>query len=263
MVQERAAAEVPHVEVDGIAIASLSREGVVDHIAAALAHDRGGWVITVNADHMQRCSRDPQVRAHCERAELVVADGAPVLWAAKLKGTPLPDRVAGSDLVWLLAERAQRDGHSLYLLGGEPGAAELAARELTRRWPALRIAGWSSPRVSLQPTPDEIAALASTLCELAPDLVYVALGAPKQENVIAALRERLPGTWWLGVGISLSFISHQIPRAPLWMQQIGLEWLHRLAQEPRRLAGRYLLDDLPYVVGLLARSLRTRRAELR
>ena len=87
----------------------------------------------------------------------------------------------------------------------------------------------------------------------------MALGAPKQEFLIAALRESLPATWWLGVGISLSFIAEDMPRAPRWMQRTGLEWLHRLLQEPRRLARRYLVNDLPFTLRLLARAWRARR----
>ena len=187
-------------------------------------------------------------------ADYVVADGIPLLWAARLQGTPLPDRVAGSDLVWLLAERAARAGRSLYLLGGAPGAAADAARIFRERWPDLRIAGLSSPALSSDPGAAELAPVLAALRESRPDLVFVALGSPKQDRLIAELRGHFPGTWWIGVGISLSFAAGRVSRAPRWMQRLGLEWVHRLAQEPGRLWRRYLVHDLPFTLGLFWRT---------
>jgi N-acetylglucosaminyldiphosphoundecaprenol N-acetyl-beta-D-mannosaminyltransferase len=168
--------------------------------------------------------------------------------------------VAGSDLVWLLAQRAARDGRSIYLLGGAPGTAEGAAIELTRRCPGLRIAGLSSPRLPERPTSKELVPIASELREKQPDLVYIALGMPKGEFLIHELRATLPNAWWIGIGISLSFITGAVRRAPQWMQRSGLEWIHRLWQEPSRLARRYLRDDLPFAFRLFALALEARGA---
>lgn len=252
-------AEAETIELDGVRFARMTCADVVSHVFASLAAGRGGWIVTVNVDHMQRFRTDPTTCGLHRGADLVVADGMPLLWAARLQGTPLPERVAGSDLIWLLAERANDEGRSLYLMGGEPGAAEGAAAELRARWPKLRIAGTSSPRVSAQPLPNEVAPIAEELDRARPDLVYVALGAPKQERLIEALRPGRGAIWWMGVGISLSFAAGQIGRAPRWMQRSGLEWLHRMLQEPGRLARRYFRDDLPYLIGLLWRSQRARR----
>jgi N-acetylglucosaminyldiphosphoundecaprenol N-acetyl-beta-D-mannosaminyltransferase len=216
-----------------------------------LAEGRGGWLVTANLDFLYRCARDPARVELYAQADLAVADGMPLIWAARLQGEPLPCRVAGSDLVWLMAERAAADDRSLYLLGGEAGAAEEARDVLLDRWPSLRIAGISSPFVAATPTPDELAEIRADLIACRPDIVYVALGSPKQELVIAAVHEQLPHTWFAGVGMSLSFIAGRSRRAPLWIQRIGLEWLHRLAQEPRRLIRRYFLENIPFVFRLL------------
>lgn len=253
------AAEPATIDLDGVRLARMTCRDVVAHVFDSLAAGRGGWIVTVNVDHMQRFRADPSTGALHRAADLVVADGMPLLWAARLQGTPLPERVAGSDLIWLLAERANDEGRSLYLMGGEPGAAEGAAAELLTRWPKLRIAGTSSPQVSAQPLPHEVARIAAELDQVRPDLVYVALGAPKQERLIEALRAGRGATWWMGVGISLSFAAGHIDRAPVWMQKSGLEWLHRMLQEPGRLVRRYFRDDLPYLIGLLWRSQRARR----
>lgn len=243
---------IPTIELKGLHFAGLTREQVVDHVFRALARGSGGWIATLNLDYVRRCAAEPETRELFSATDLVVADGMPLLWAARLQGTPLPDRVAGSDLVWLLAERAAREGRSLYLLGGNPGAADEARTRLQARWPRLRIAGVSSPRISAEPSQAEIASLRALLDGTRPDIVYVAFGAPKEERVIAALRPHFPSTWCIGVGVSLSFMGGDLRRAPQWVQQAGLEWMHRLAQEPRRLAHRYLVQDLPFAVRLLA-----------
>jgi N-acetylglucosaminyldiphosphoundecaprenol N-acetyl-beta-D-mannosaminyltransferase len=252
---------IPCIDLSGLRIASLPRDEVVDYVARALVRREGGWLLTATLDYVRRFATDASDRELFSKADLVVPDGVPLLWAARLQGNPLPDRVAGSDLVWLLAERAVREGRSIYLLGGEPGAAQEAVRRFLERWPSLRIAGASCPRLSAQPSTEELEGVRDRLELAQPDLVYVALGVPKQDRVIAALRADFPRIWWVGVGISLSFVSGSIQRAPHWMQRTGLEWLHRLAQEPRRLARRYLIDDLPFALRLLARSWRKRRRD--
>src|SRR5262249_55178522 len=137
-----------------------------------------------------------------------------------------------------------REGRSLYLLGGEADAAARAADVLRRRWPALAIAGVGSPRVGSPPAPEELARIRAAVLGAAPNLLLIKLGSPKQEQLIQALHAALPRTWMVGVGISFSFVAGTIRRAPRALQRTGLEWLWRLRQEPRRLARRYLIDDL-------------------
>ena len=250
---------VPTIDLLRLRLARIDSVGLVEAVVRAIREQRGGWIITANVDHLLRHHSNPEIAAINDQADLVVADGMPLLWAARLQGTPLPGRVAGSDLVWTLAQHAARDGLSLYLLGGAPGVAERAARRFRERWPDLRVAGFSSPLVSEVPTADELAQLRAVLAEAKPDLIYVAFGAPKQERVIAALRPALPNAWWIGVGISLGFVAGNPRRAPVWMQGLGLEWFHRLLQEPRRLARRYFLEDLPFTFRLFFHAWRARR----
>ena len=198
------------------------------------------------------------MRALYEQANVTVADGMPLVWAARIQGDRLPERVTGSSMVWSLAERAGAEGRTLFLLGGDEGTGDAAAQEFTRRTPNLKICGVSAPMFSDPPTDQEIADAKQLLIADPPDILLVGLGSPKQEILIQALRKELPGTWMIGVGISFSFVAGKVRRAPQWMQRAGLEWLHRLFQEPRRLARRYLIDGIPFLIVLFSRALAAR-----
>ncbi|HEX7008615.1 MAG TPA: WecB/TagA/CpsF family glycosyltransferase [Phycisphaeraceae bacterium] len=265
-----AAGPWPRVTLAGVAFDAVTEPQCVGWIMDQLAAGRGGWVITPNLDHLRRAQRDQEFRRWLlEEADLVVADGMPLVWASRLQGTPLPERVAGSSLVSTLAQAAAGAGRSLFLLGGSPGAAQAAAEVLRSRYPGLIIAGTACPPIGFENDPQQMDELRQMLKEAKPDIVYMALGSPKQERLIRLLRGEQPGAWWLGVGISLSFLCGQVRRAPRWMQRVGLEWLHRLVQEPRRLARRYLLDGIPFALYLLGgaalqrgRRLKARRREV-
>jgi N-acetylglucosaminyldiphosphoundecaprenol N-acetyl-beta-D-mannosaminyltransferase len=147
-----------------------------------------------------------------------------------------------------LAKRAAERGWSIYLLGGAPGAADRAAAVLQFRHAKLKMAGTCCPAMGFEKDPAAMRELREKVAAAKPDIVYVALGFPKQERVIQELRSVLPRATFIGVGISLSFIAGEVKRAPRWVQRAGLEWVHRLVQEPRRLAKRYLVDDAPFAL---------------
>ena len=251
-------APLPVCSLMGMRLARVDREDLVERIFALLAAGQGGWLVTANLDFLRRYVRDARVRALYDAADLRVADGAPLVWASRLQAEALPERVAGSSLLWLLAERAARYGCSLYLLGGTPTANEGAARVLVERYPGLNICGRSCPAISSPPMADEVARLRSELVALKPHILLVALGSPKQEELIVRLRPHLPTTWMMGVGVSLSFVAGELGRAPAWMRRAGLEWMHRLAQEPGRLVRRYLVEDLPFALRLFSAVLMAR-----
>jgi N-acetylglucosaminyldiphosphoundecaprenol N-acetyl-beta-D-mannosaminyltransferase len=241
------------LEVDAV------KEGeVIAAIMRGLADGRGGWVVTPNLDQLRQRTKRTALAAVFDRADLVVADGMPLVWASRLQGTPLPERVAGSDLVWSLAAEAALRGKSVFLLGGAPGACDAAGAKLRRVYPGLRIAGSHCPPMGFERDAHELDRITSALRDTQPDIVYVGLGFPKQERLIAYLRSEFPGAWFLGVGYSLSFIAGHTSRAPAWMMRLGLEWMHRLIKEPRRLARRYLAHDLPFAAHLFAHALHAR-----
>jgi len=242
------------INLDSIRFHAITEAQCTALIMFHLAQRTGGWVVTLNLDILRRCRKDPAFRALVSQADVIVADGMPLVWASRLQRTPVPERVAGSNLIWSLSEAAAREQRSIFLLGGEPGAAEGAAKILQGRSPELVVAGTCCPPVGFERSDAEVRSIRQALDRAQPDIVYVALGSPKQDRLIQELRPLLPRAWWLGVGISLSFVAGRIRRAPSWMQRTGLEWVHRVAQEPARLARRYFVDDVPYGCRLLLRS---------
>ncbi|MDP3939053.1 MAG: WecB/TagA/CpsF family glycosyltransferase [Deltaproteobacteria bacterium] len=248
--------EIPCIRLRGVRIHALTQARCAEHVFRSLETGQGGWVATVNVDHLRRITRSSDFAVLCASASLAVADGMPLVWASRLQGTPLPGRVPGSDLLGCLAEEAAAQGRSVFLLGGDPGTGEASAEFLRRRIPRIRIAGTHCPPRGFEQDARAMAALTEALRDAAPDIVFVALGSPKQEALIARLRASFPRCWWLPVGISFSFLAGEVRRAPRWVQRLGLEWLHRLVQEPRRLARRYLVEDLPFALLLLAGAAR-------
>lgn len=249
---------LPTVRLAGVELHAITEEQAIETILAELEFGRGGVVVTPNLDHIYRCTKNMTFAALVAEADLVVADGAPLVWASRLKGTPLPERVAGSNLIHSLSGAAAAAGRRVYLLGGDPGTAEGAARVLQERHPDLTVAGTHCPPVGFEYDSVQMATLVEKLQAARPDIVFVALGSPKQEKLINQIRRTLPRAWWLGVGISFSFLTGHVRRAPLWMQNGGLEWFHRLLQEPRRLFKRYLVIGVPFAGRLMAVSLAER-----
>ncbi|MEZ0267143.1 MAG: WecB/TagA/CpsF family glycosyltransferase [Phycisphaerae bacterium] len=242
------------IDLAGVNVHAVTEVQTVRQILHRSNAGRGGVVVTPNLDHLRRCRKDAEFASLVDKADLVVADGMPLVWASKLQGTPLPGRVAGSDLISSLSAAAAKAGKSLFLLGGDPGTADAAAKVLTARHPDIQIAGTFCPEVGFEKDPAKLAALTRAVIDASPDIVFVALGSPKQERLIEALRHKLPSAWWLGVGISFSFLCGNVKRAPKWMRKTGLEWIHRLTQEPGRLFKRYLVHGVPFAARLLVGS---------
>jgi N-acetylglucosaminyldiphosphoundecaprenol N-acetyl-beta-D-mannosaminyltransferase len=247
------------VVLDGLVFDALTESEVVARVRAAVGRGAGGRIVTPNVDILRTVRDDRALRSIVARADFVLADGAPLVWATQLAGTPLPERVCGSNLIRSLSAGLARDGRSVYVLGGLPprrpglaSGAHRAATVLADAYPGLRIAGFASPPFGFERDAGALDAVCRDVIEAKPDLVYVGLGFPKQEWLIGLLRGDLPFTWFLGCGAAVNFVAGDRARAPGWMRGAGLEWAHRLVSEPRRLAGRYLRHDTPYALRLLA-----------
>jgi N-acetylglucosaminyldiphosphoundecaprenol N-acetyl-beta-D-mannosaminyltransferase len=245
---------VPRLSIGSVQVDAHTFASALDAIEALVVAGRGGAVFTPNVDHVVKAEHDAALREAYAAAELCLADGMPLVWASRLLAPRLPERVAGSDLVLPLLRRAASRGWGVYLLGGAPGSAELAAAAIAESTGA-RIAGTDAPHVSLERMDEgEGAAALARVRAAHPQLLFVGLGAPKQELWIHRHRAELAPTVSLGVGAAIDFLAGRVPRAPRWMARTGLEWAYRLAREPRRLSRRYLVDDPEFLV-ILARAL--------
>lgn len=247
------------VSVDELSFDKVTmKEAVRRIVRMAKRRDRPRYVCTGNLDHLVIAERDAEFKSAYRKADLVVADGAPVVWLSRIApraaGGPLPERVAGSDLFWEIARVSGEQNLRLFFLGGVPGAAAKAAEVVERRHPGARVAGTYCPPFETFESPEEQARIRRIVRRAAPDVLLVAFGAPKQEKWIAANKELLGVPVAIGVGGSFEMAAGVRSRAPLWLQKSGLEWLYRFAQEPKRLFQRYFVDDLPYLAGAAARA---------
>jgi N-acetylglucosaminyldiphosphoundecaprenol N-acetyl-beta-D-mannosaminyltransferase len=236
----------------------IDSRGALEAIERLVDAGQGGSVFTPNVDHVVKASRNPAFRAAYSRVSLSLADGMPLVWASHLLGSPLPERVAGSDLLIPVLQLAARRKYRVYLLGGAPGVAEQTARLLGDKM-GMVIVGWDDARIAMDGSDPGDASIARAKAAR-PDLIFVALGPPKQELWIDRAQGHLGSAVSLGVGASLDFLVGKYKRAPRWMARTGLEWLYRLLQEPRRLWRRYLVEG-PSFIGIVASTRRSPKSE--
>jgi N-acetylglucosaminyldiphosphoundecaprenol N-acetyl-beta-D-mannosaminyltransferase len=233
-------------------------EAVTAIVRMAQKSEKPCLVCTANLDHLAMMQNDGDFRQIYREADFVVADGMPLIWLSQIAGTPLKERVAGSDLFWELGRASELTGVRLFLLGGQPTAAEKAASKLYVQCPDAQVAGTYCPPFGQLDDPEEDAHIRQIIAEAQPDILLVGLGSPKQEKWIAAHRHDLNVPVCIGVGATFDMAAGMVRRAPLWIQHMGLEWLFRLVQEPRRLWSRYMGRDLQYLFRLAALTIRVR-----
>ena len=256
------------VRVAGLDFDLLTEAELIARVAVAIRHGDGGTIVTPNIDICSRASRDPASRHFVDTASFVVPDGVPLLWAARLAGRPLVERITGADLIFSLSETAAANSWPVFVVGGIPGigglpdTAHRAAQGITDRFKDVKVVGAYSPPLLFNAARDDIEVLRDALAATQPKIVFVGLGFPKQERLIARLAGDLPGTWFVGCGAAVMFAAGQVRRAPYWMQRSGTEWVYRLVNEPRRLGRRYLVHDVPFAIRLLAASAWRRRRGL-
>jgi N-acetylglucosaminyldiphosphoundecaprenol N-acetyl-beta-D-mannosaminyltransferase len=241
---------VSTVDVGGVPIFDGDLAGTVAFCEARRKEGLGTRVATANLDFLALARKDARLRHLLNSATIVVADGAPVAWLARVAGAKRVARVAGVDLVGALCAAGDPASPLRVLIyGSSPEIAGPAAEELARRWPGIVVSDVVCP--PFRPLrPAEIEADRARIAAAAPHLVLVALGFPAQEQLAADWFEAAPTATWVGIGGTLDFYAGHRRRAPRWMQRTGTEWLARLAQEPRRLWRRYLLRDLPALVAI-------------
>lgn len=251
------------VAILGVAIDNLTMSEVLDAIEAKIAEGGFHQIATANVDFLIKSVHDEELRETLCRCDFVLPDGMPLVWASRLLGTGLKERVTGADLVPQLAKLSARRGYRIFLLGAQEESCAGAASWMESHFPGVRIAGRFSPKHQPLEEMDHEDIL-SRIEAAEPDILLVSFGNPKQEKWLAMHRHRLKVPVCIGVGGSFDFLSGKVPRAPKWMQRCGMEWLYRTMQEPSRLAMRYasnafgLLRYLPVQLAMMAVQIRRR-----
>lgn len=242
------------IDVGGVLIDRLTTAEAKVQLAGFAASGQPHQIVTANVDFIKKAWNSPDFHGLINTANLVVADGMPLVWLSKLTGQPLPERVTGMQLLNACCELAEEHDYSLFLLGGEPGLADSAADVLTAKYPNLRIAGTYAPPIG-EFTEEEEEEMVQIIRAARPTILLVGLGCPKQDTFIRKTMCRTGVPISIGVGGIFNFITQRKRRAPKWMQEMGLEWCFRLMQEPGRLWKRYFVDDLPVVLRLFGAML--------
>ena len=238
----------------GLPLAPWTRDEAADAAMGLVEAEAPSYFITANAHYAMLTEREAALRALNDRAAFILADGAPLVWASRLGTTPLPERVAGSDLIYDLCERSASRGLGIFLLGGPPGVAEAAGRRLEELYPGLRIVGAEAP--PFRPlSPDEHEALLARIRLAAPHFLFVAFGQPKGEFWLSDNLPTLGDVVGVQVGASLDFVAGRVPRAPRLVQRMGMEWAYRMWREPSRLAPRYA-RNAAFILRMLTRDAR-------
>jgi len=230
----------PRVDVLGVSFNNITLAQTLDRLHHMVASGQPHYVATANVDFVVRARQDSEFRRALCGAHMILCDGTPLLWASRWFGRPLCERVAGSDLVVPLLQFAAEKKFRLFFLGTTPEINDRAVANVRKQFPGLVVENYSPPfRPLAEMDNDDIA---RRLRAAQPDIVLVAFGSPKAELWMAANHQAMGAPVLIGVGATIDFLAGHVKRAPVWMRRVGLEWIFRLLQEPRRLFRRYMMD---------------------
>ncbi|WP_233151766.1 WecB/TagA/CpsF family glycosyltransferase [Pelomonas sp. KK5] len=241
------------IEMMGCAIDNLSMEDTLQVIEGFIASGRPHQHVVVNVDKLVKAQKDEELRRIINDCALINADGMPVVWASRLLGKPLKERVAGVDLFEALMVRAAEKGWRVYLLGAREEVVSRVREVYTQKLPGLVFAGHRNGYWK----PEEEAQVVEQIVQARADLLFVAISSPKKEQFLGAYQARMKIPFAMGVGGTFDVAAGKVRRAPVWMQKVGLEWFYRFLQEPRRMFRRYFIEDMAFF-GLLFKELRRR-----
>jgi N-acetylglucosaminyldiphosphoundecaprenol N-acetyl-beta-D-mannosaminyltransferase len=260
-VVEKPASDLSRVNILGVGVSAVNMQQALDQIDAWIRSGERHYVCVCPVHSIMECRRSPEVRRIFNSAGMVTPDGMPVVWIARHSGHPQVSRVYGPDLLLAELERSAKAGHRHFFYGGGPGVAQRLADRMRERFPGVEIVGVHEPPFAPL---DQLAtpATAELIDAVRPDVVWVGMSSPKQDMWMARMRPLLEAPVLIAVGAAFDFHSGAVSQAPLWMQRSGLEWLHRLATDPRRLWRRYLVDNPWFLWELALQKTGIKRFEL-
>ncbi|HAR63794.1 MAG TPA: glycosyltransferase [Candidatus Margulisbacteria bacterium] len=237
-----------NIKLFNVTISNLSMIDAINQIIELAKSNKKAYVVTPNIDHIVMLQNDTMFKEVYDHAEMVLADGMPLIWASKILNTPIIEKVSGSDLFVRFAPFAAHNNIKLFLLGAAEGIAEQAKNNLCEEYPEIQITGVYSPPYGFEKDEQENLKIIDMINNSDADVLFVGLGSPKQEYWMYRNYHKLDTVKVsLGVGASFDFVAGKVQRAPVWMQKTGLEWFYRLVQEPQRLWRRYLINDMKFI----------------
>ncbi|SDA25391.1 N-acetylglucosaminyldiphosphoundecaprenol N-acetyl-beta-D-mannosaminyltransferase [Nitrosospira sp. Nsp11] len=240
------------IEMMGCQIDNLSMEETLQTIETFIQTGRPHQHVVINVDKLVKASRDDKLRRIINDCQLINVDGMPVVWASRLLGKPLKERVAGVDLFESLMRRSAEKGWRVYLLGARQEVVSAVKQVYTGKYPGLTIAGYRNGYWK----PEEEAEVVERIKATQADILFVAISSPKKEHFLGRYQAEMKIPFAMGVGGSFDVVVGKVKRAPVWMQKSGLEWFYRFLQEPRRMFKRYFIDDMFFLWLLLKELVR-------
>lgn len=228
-------------------IDNLTMSETLNEIDKLIQKKNCSYVVTPNVDHIVRLEKDVELQKVYKNASLILTDGKPLIWISKWYKTPIKEKISGSDLFPKVCELAANKNYTMYLLGAAEGVADIAAKNLMKKYPGLNVVGTYSPPFGFEKNEQEMNKIKTQIQEVHPDILIVGLGCPKQEKFMYYHCKELGVPISFGLGASIDFEAGNIKRAPKWMSNHGLEWLYRFSKEPKRLFKRYFVDDLKII----------------
>lgn len=242
------------IEMMGCLIDNLNMEETLQKVEAFIASGQPHQHVVVNVDKLVKARHSPDLRRIINECALINADGMPVVWASRLLGKPLKERVAGVDLFERLMQRSAEKGWRVFLLGAREEVVADVKQIYERKYPGIVVAGYRNGYW----TEAEEDSVVAQIADAKADILFVAISSPKKELFLGRHQARLKIPFAMGVGGTFDVATGRVKRAPVWMQKAGLEWFHRFLQEPRRMFRRYFIEDMAFF-GMLLRELFARR----
>jgi N-acetylglucosaminyldiphosphoundecaprenol N-acetyl-beta-D-mannosaminyltransferase len=251
--------ELRRREILGIPMAMTDYSGAMDVMDSMVERRERGWVCAAAVHSVMVAQDDPGMKEALVDSVITVPDGMPIVWAANMLGEHLPNRVYGPELMRRYCERSAQLGHRVWLYGGrDQGALVQLALSLRQKYPGIKIVGGYSPPFRTL-THEEDDAMAEQINQAKPDVIWVGIGVPKQEKWMVRMRPRVEAPVMCAVGAAFDFHAGRVSQAPHWMQERGLEWTYRIAQEPRRLLPRYLYTNPRFLASFARQYLHEQR----
>ena len=238
-----------NTEIDNLTMAET-----LSAIEDLILQKKNAYIVTPNVDHIVKLESNELLKASYSEADLILTDGKPLVWASRIYRKPIKEKISGSDLFPELCKLAAEKHYSMFFLGAKEGVAARAAENLKIRYPGLEVVGCYAPPWGFEKDPAELDKIEKMIKDVKPHILILALGCPKQEIFAHQFRNRFNVPVSLCLGATLDFSAGRVKRAPRWMANVGLEWLYRLCQEPKRMFKRYVLEDWKFA-GLFVKYL--------